>query len=104
MSKATFLGESPHVFCESFVTEKPTIVVEYRRAVLTDRQAAALLDAIINEAAHYTLPSDDPRQDNNAAVGYPYPEAQRLAKKTPWHPQRSPIAESKTSQSNVRAS
>jgi RHS repeat-associated protein len=55
-----------------------TILSNYYLQTLTDQQAADLLNTIIHEAVHYTLPVDDPRQDDNAAVGYPYSEANRL--------------------------
>jgi hypothetical protein len=58
-----------------------TRLSNYYLQVLTDRQAAELLDTIIHESVHYTLPIDDPRQDDNAAVGYPYSEAKRLTTK-----------------------
>ena len=59
-----------------------TILSDYYQQALTDQQAADLLNTIIHEAVHYSLPIDDPRQDDNAAVGYPYSEAKRLTTKS----------------------
>ena len=59
-----------------------TILSDYYQQTLTDQQAADLLNTIIHEAVHYSLPIDDPRQDDNAAVGYPYSEAKRLTTKS----------------------
>jgi hypothetical protein len=55
-----------------------TQLSNYYLNVLNDQQAAELLDTIIHEAVHYTLDIKDPRQDDNAAVGFAYSEATRL--------------------------
>jgi len=48
---------------------------------LTDAQACELLDTIIHEAVHWTLPVHDPRQTDvlpcGKPGGYPYDEAKR---------------------------
>jgi hypothetical protein len=59
-----------------------TILSNYYQQVLNNQQAAELLDTIIHEAVHYTLDINDPRQDDNAAIGFPYSEASRLTTKS----------------------
>ena len=59
-----------------------TILSDYYQQVLNNQQAAELLNTIIHEAVHYTLPVDDLLQDDNAAVGFPYSEANRLTTKS----------------------
>jgi hypothetical protein len=59
-----------------------TILSNYYQQVLTNQQAAELLNTIIHEAVHYTLDINDPRQDDNAAIGFPYSEANLLTTKS----------------------
>ena len=59
-----------------------TVLSDYYQQVLNNQQAAELLDTIIHEAVHYTLDINDPLQDDNAAVGYPYSVAKRLTTKS----------------------
>jgi hypothetical protein len=54
-----------------------TRLSNYYLQALTDKQADELLDTIIHEAVHYTLPLLDPRQPDDDG-GYPYSEAKRL--------------------------
>ena len=58
-----------------------TIVDDRYLKDLTDPQACDLLNTIIHEGVHYTLPANDPRQDDNGSAGhpkgYPYDEADR---------------------------
>lgn len=44
---------------------------------LDDNTALNLLEAIIHESIHDTLPYDDPRQNDISGTGYPYSEAKR---------------------------
>ncbi len=59
-----------------------TILSDYYQQVLNNQQAAELLNTIIHEAVHNTLDINDPLQDDNAAVGFPYSEANRLTTKS----------------------
>lgn len=55
-----------------------TRLSDYYLQNLTNAQAAELLNTIIHEGVHRTLPLDDPRQPDNAGTGYAYAEAKRL--------------------------
>jgi hypothetical protein len=55
-----------------------TILSDYYQQQLTDAQAAELLDTIIHESIHYTLPPTDPRTVDKSGKGYPYDEAKKL--------------------------
>ena len=48
------------------------------QAALSNPQAADLLNTIIHEAVHWTLPANDPRQGDESGTGYAYSEATRL--------------------------
>jgi hypothetical protein len=44
---------------------------------LNDDEAKKVLDAIIHEGIHWSLPYFDPRQEDDSGNGYPYTETHR---------------------------
>jgi RHS repeat-associated protein len=55
-----------------------TRLSDYYLQVLSYAQATELLNTIVHEAVHYTLPPNDPLQSDDPGAGYPYSEAKRL--------------------------
>jgi hypothetical protein len=61
-----------------------TILSDYYQQILTNAQAAELLNTIIHEAIHYSYDYNDHRQIENDSegTGYPYSEADRRTTKS----------------------
>ena len=55
-----------------------TRLSDYYLQVLSYAQATELLNTIVHEGVHYTLPPNDPLQSDDPGAGYPYAEAKRL--------------------------
>jgi RHS repeat-associated protein len=57
---------------------KGTRLSDYYLQVLSYAKATELLNTVIHEAVHFTLPANDPLQSDDPGAGFPYSEAKRL--------------------------